>query len=157
MVTITLNYPVFIQSFGLGPRPFGDLSSHRTSPQADLHPVIACATCDCYWRSVPHDHGHGLAEFRVLDIHGLGLNTDTDMIRVAQELLIEFAEIIDRPDADALAISCGALRAIELVDETESRIGKPVICRNQAMLWDRLELAGVCDRRPGLGRHLGAR
>jgi len=94
------------------------------------------------------------AGIRVLDIHGLGLDTDTDMVRVAPDFLIEFAEAIDRPDAQAVVISCGALRTIEVVDEIERRIGKPVICSNQAMLWDCLRLAGVTDRLPGLGRLL---
>ncbi len=94
------------------------------------------------------------AGFDVLDIQGLGLDYDTDMIRVAPDYIAEFASAIDRPDADALVISCGALRSIDVVDEIERRLGKPVVCSNQAMLWDCLRLAGVDDRLDGLGRLL---
>lgn len=91
------------------------------------------------------------AGFEIADIQGLNLNYDTDMIRVAPHFLREFAEAIDRPDADALVLSCGALRSIEVVDEIEQRLGKPVICSNQAMLWDCLRLAGIGDHLDGLG------
>ncbi|MEM1420581.1 MAG: arylmalonate decarboxylase [Pseudomonadota bacterium] len=94
------------------------------------------------------------AGFDILDIQGLQLNFDTEMIRVAPEYLIEFAEAIDRPEADAVVISCGALRTIEVVDEIERRLGKPVVCSNQAMLWDCLRLGGVADRLEGFGQLL---
>ncbi len=91
------------------------------------------------------------AGFTVLNAHGMGLNYDTEMIRVAPDYLIEFAHAIDEPDADAVLLSCGALRSIDVVDQIEQSLGKPVICSNQAMLWDCLRLAGVHDRLPGLG------
>ena len=94
------------------------------------------------------------AGFEVVHDVGMGLRYDTEMIRVAPEYLMEFAAHIDRPEADALLLSCGALRSIEVVAEIEDRLGKPVICSNQAMLWDCLRLAGVEDRLSGLGRLL---
>ena len=92
--------------------------------------------------------------FEISEFQGLNLNYDREMIRVTPDYLIEFAEAIDRPDADAVLISCGALRSIDVVDEIERRVGKPVICSNQAMLWDCLRLAGVEDRLTGVGRLL---
>ena len=94
------------------------------------------------------------AGLTVLETHGMGLNYDTEMIRVAPDYIVEFAHSIDRPDADAVLISCGALRSIDVVDQIEQSLGKPVVCSNQAMLWDCLRLAGVNDRLPGLGRLL---
>ena len=94
------------------------------------------------------------AGFTVLSAHGMGLNYDTDMIRVSPDYLIDYAHAIDRPDADAVLLSCGALRSIDVVDQIEQSLGKPVICSNQAMLWDCLRLAGVNDHLPGLGRLL---
>ena len=92
--------------------------------------------------------------FTVLEAHGMGLDYDTDMIRVAPEYIADYARAIDRPDADAVLLSCGALRSIDVVDVIEQELGKPVICSNQAMLWDCLRLAGVDDKLPGLGRLL---
>ena len=64
-----------------------------------------------------------------------------------------FAASIDRPDAEAVFISCGA-SSLEIVDELEDKLGKPVICSNQAMLWDCLRRAGIADQFSGYGRLL---
>ena len=90
--------------------------------------------------------------FEIADFQGLGLNFDREMIRVSPDYLIEFAQAIDRPDADALLLSCGALRSLDVVDEIERRLGKPVVGSNQAMIWHCLRLAGVEDRIEGYGR-----
>ncbi len=92
--------------------------------------------------------------FEIVGFEGLGLNYDRDMIRVSPDYLIEFAQAIDRPDADALLLSCGALRSLEVVDEIERRLRKPVIVSNQAMIWECLRLAGIGDRIEGYGRLL---
>ncbi len=92
------------------------------------------------------------AGFEVLSIEGLRLERDSEMVRVAPDYLIEFALSLDRPDADAVFVSCGALRMIDVVDSIEKQLGKPVICSNQAMIWDTLRLAGIDDRIDGFGR-----
>lgn len=94
------------------------------------------------------------AGLTVLDSHGMGLDFDTQMVRVAPEHIVQYARAIDRPDADCVLISCGALRALDVVDQIEQILGKPVICSNQAMLWDVLRTAGLDDRLPDLGRLL---
>lgn len=91
------------------------------------------------------------AGFEVLDIQGLNLERDSDMVRVAPEFIAEFAAGLDRPDADALFVSCGALRTLDVVQRLEDRLGKPVVCSNQAMIWDCLRLAGLDDRFEGYG------
>ena len=90
--------------------------------------------------------------FEILDIQGLDIADDADMARVAPDYLLEFAAEVDRPEAEAVFISCGALRSMEIVETLEARIGKPAVTSNQAMLWDCLRLAGVDDRLDGLGR-----
>lgn len=84
--------------------------------------------------------------FEVLDIQGFNLRHDRDMVRVAPEYLVEFARTIDRSDADAVFISCGALRTIEVIEDIERFIKKPAVCSNQAMLWHCLRLAGMDDK-----------
>lgn len=90
--------------------------------------------------------------FEVLDFQGLNLSYDGEMVRVAPDYLLEFAKAIDRPDADALFISCGALRTVDVIQAIEDALGKPAICSNQAMLWHCLRLADIDDRISGLGR-----
>ncbi|MCP4327812.1 MAG: arylmalonate decarboxylase [Alphaproteobacteria bacterium] len=90
--------------------------------------------------------------FDILAIDGLNIERDSDMVRVAPNYIAEFAAAIDRPDADAVFISCGALRALQVVDSIETTLGKPVIVSNQAMIWDTLRLAGIDDKIDGYGR-----
>jgi maleate isomerase len=92
--------------------------------------------------------------FEIAGFQGLGLRYDRDMIRVSPDYLVEFAQAIDRPDADALLLSCGALRSLDVVDEIERKLEKPVVVSNQAMIWECLRLAGVEDRIEGYGRLL---
>ena len=94
------------------------------------------------------------AGFEVISISGLNLEKDSEMVCVTPEFITEFALAQDRVDADAIFISCGALRSLDVVGDIESRAGKPVICSNQAMIWDCLRLAGIDDRIEGYGRLL---
>ena len=94
------------------------------------------------------------AGFEVLAIAGLNLERDSEMVRVSPEFITEFAMSLDRPDADAVFVSCGALRTLDVIQDIETRLGKPAICSNQAMIWDTLRLAGIDDRITGSGRLL---
>ena len=92
------------------------------------------------------DHG-----VDVLSIDGLNITNDSDMVRVSPDYIRDFAISVDRPDADAVFVSCGALRTVEVIEEIEAATGKPCVASNQAMLWHCLRLAGVDDRIDGLG------
>jgi maleate isomerase len=91
------------------------------------------------------------AGFEVLELQGLNLSTDHEMIRVDPAFLKDFGAGLNRPDADAVFICCGALRALDMVDALEREIGKPVVVSNQAMMWDCLRQAGINDRIEGYG------
>lgn len=92
--------------------------------------------------------------FELLAYEGLQIRKDSDMVRVAPDFLLEFAQSLDRPEAQAIFISCGALRSVEIIDRLEAATGKPVVTSNQAMAWDCLRLAGITDSIPGYGRLL---
>ncbi len=96
------------------------------------------------------------AGFEVLSISGLNLEKDSDMVRVTPEFIANFALSIDRPDADAIFVSCGALRTLKVVEQIEQTVDKPVIASNQAMIWDTLRLAGIDDKIPGYGQLLSS-
>jgi len=70
--------------------------------------------------------------------------------RVASTLLPDGSLVIT--DVDSIFTSCGALRSLYIVDRLEQKLGKPVICSNQAMIWDALRLAGINDRIDDYGR-----
>ncbi len=94
------------------------------------------------------------AGFDVLAITGFNLEKDSEMVLVSPDYIREFALSIDHPDADAIFISCGALRTLDVIGEIEKAVGKPAICSNQAMIWDVLRLANIEDRMEGHGQLL---
>ena len=88
----------------------------------------------------------------VIRAEGLSLTSDEEMNRVTPDWLARFASEIDMPDADALFLSCGALRVLPVIDVIEAAIAKPVVFSNQANFWHCLRLAGIDDRIEGFGR-----
>lgn len=92
--------------------------------------------------------------FDVLDIQGMQLEKDSDMIRVSPQFILDYAKRFDRPDADAVFISCGALRSIEVIQQLEQSLGKPVITSNQATAWDTMRMVGVRHQPQGYGQLL---
>ncbi|MES0828115.1 maleate cis-trans isomerase family protein [Ruegeria sp. SCP11] len=92
--------------------------------------------------------------FHVTKIRGLNLERDSDMIRVRPDVIEKLAHSVDSGAAEAVFISCGALRSIEVIERLENTLNKPVICSNQAMAWDVLRKAGVSDQISGYGQLL---
>ena len=90
--------------------------------------------------------------FEILDIQGLNLETGIEFGTVTPEYWKKFALEIDRPDADALFLSCGGIRALEVAQEIESLIHKPVVTSNQAQMWSCLRRAGIDDVIDGFGQ-----
>jgi maleate isomerase len=88
----------------------------------------------------------------ILDIQGLNLTTGIEFGRVTPAYWKEFALAIDRPDADAIFLSCGGIRSLEVADEIERATGKPVVTSNQAQFWSCLRRAGIEDRIEGFGQ-----
>ena len=90
--------------------------------------------------------------FEILDIQGLNLETGTQMGQVTPAYWKQFALEIDSTDADAIFLSCGGIRSLEVVEEIEKQSGKPVITSNQAQMWSCLRRAGIKDRLTGFGQ-----
>jgi maleate isomerase len=82
----------------------------------------------------------------------LGLDDDRDMARISHASLIEHAKDAIAPDADALFISCTAVRAASVIARIEDAIGKPVVSSNLASAWACLRICGDDAARPELGR-----
>ncbi|MBT4890309.1 MAG: arylmalonate decarboxylase [Rhodospirillales bacterium] len=90
--------------------------------------------------------------FEVLDIQGLNLTTGIEFGSVTPDYWKKFALEIDRTDADALFLSCGGIRALEVAEEIEQLIGKPVVTSNQGQMWSCLRRAGITDQVKGFGQ-----
>ena len=81
----------------------------------------------------------------------------TDGFRLAEptpEAILDFALGAWDPASDGMIIACLNFRSHPIIDELESRIGKPVVTSTQATLWHVLRLAGVAAPIPGYGRLL---
>lgn len=82
----------------------------------------------------------------------LGITDDREMARVSQDTLIEAGVAAMDPDAEALFISCTALRSAQIAAQIEAKIGKPVITSNQAMVWRVLRQLDLHPDITGQGR-----
>ncbi len=72
----------------------------------------------------------------------MGLEDDRDMARVSQDSIVSAGIAAMNPDAEALFISCTALRAVGAVKAIEAQTGRPVVTSNQALVWRSLRLLG---------------
>ncbi len=90
--------------------------------------------------------------FEVVEFQGLNLKTNVEIDLVAPDYLLEFGKSVDRADAEALFICCGALRTLDIVGRLEAAVAQPVVVSNQAMMGDALRLAGIDDKLEGYGR-----
>ncbi|WP_068115947.1 maleate cis-trans isomerase family protein [Tropicimonas marinistellae] len=84
----------------------------------------------------------------------LGIESDADMPFVSLESLTSLALNADHPDADALFISCTAIRAMEVLEALENELGKPCMSSIQCLLWDSLRVSGHNKPIVGFGRLL---
>lgn len=67
-----------------------------------------------------------------LDNYGQGALTPDEVFALAVRA--------DGPEVEALVLSCTDMRSVEVVDRLEAALGKPVICSNQAMMFQAAEM-----------------
>lgn len=78
---------------------------------------------------------------------------DFKVARIAPETIREAVLDLGRSElVDAVLVACTSLRVVEIVEELEAEIGKPVTSSNHALAWHCLRLAGYQDAVPGFGR-----
>jgi arylmalonate decarboxylase len=97
----------------------------------------------------------GREGFEVPSWHGLCLgNTQAQrrsINRVPADVTLRLARFVDRPEADAIFLSCTALPTIAVIAALEDELGKPVVTSNQATLWHTLRSLGIGERIAGFG------
>jgi maleate isomerase len=87
--------------------------------------------------------GNGM---KIVKLKALNLDTDLDIAHVAPERIYEYAREVDVPEAEGLFISCTTFRAMDVIEDLERDVGKPVVTANQAAIWNALRLAEVKDK-----------
>jgi maleate cis-trans isomerase len=89
------------------------------------------------------------AGFEVMAMQGLDTQNHS---AVTTERIEALVTEVDRPEAQAIFISCSNFPTLGLIESLERKLAKPVVASNQASMWKMLRLMG--DRRalPGAGR-----
>ena len=90
--------------------------------------------------------------FAIESMTCLGLEDDREMARIKPAALVEAAAHALAPRAEALFISCTALRSAMIAATVEQATGRVVVTSNQATAWACLRLCGDRGARPQLGR-----
>ena len=98
---------------------------------------------------------HGLEPVAVT---GMGIEAIADVEKVTQNDLLEFGARVGKSakGADALLVSCGGFRTLELIAPLEARTGVPVISSMPHGLWAGARLVGLSGAAPGYGTLLSA-
>lgn len=96
--------------------------------------------------------------FEVLAVKGLGIEAIAELSAVTQPQLIDFGARVfgSVARADAILMSCGGLRTLEVLDPLEQRCSAPAVSSTPHALFAGAKLLGVDARAPGNGRLLSA-
>jgi arylmalonate decarboxylase len=103
-------------------------------------------------RTFLREHG-----FEVLVLRGLGLDKIGAAGKISQDDLQKFAEGVFReaPKSEAMLVSCGGLRTLELVAPWERTCNVPIVSSTPHALWAGARLTGVSARVEGYGKVIG--
>lgn len=78
---------------------------------------------------------------------------EANVVRISEDALRDAALEMGRHETcEAVFLSCTNLRTLDVIDEIEAAIGKPVMASNQVLAWHLLTLAGITERRETPGR-----
>lgn len=95
------------------------------------------------------------AGIKVLEMKGLDLTVE-EMHHLPLERYMELARQVNKPDADAVFLSCTNLKAVPIVESLEKELGKPVFSSNIATFWDVMCRLGIKEPIKGHGRLLAS-
>jgi arylmalonate decarboxylase len=91
--------------------------------------------------------------FEVLGVKGLGIEKVEDVDRVTQAGLLKFCVGVreTQPAANAILVSCGGLRTLEILAPLEQQGHIPAVSSTPHALWAGVRLLGLSGRAPGFG------
>jgi len=87
--------------------------------------------------------------FDLVAIRGLGTEAHATITLERVEAL---AAEVNRPEAEAIFISCSNFRTLEIIESLENRFGKPVVTSNASTMWKMLRVIGDKRAIAGAGR-----
>jgi len=86
-----------------------------------------------------------------------GIFTAAEVGTLAADQVIAMVKAAGHPDAEAVLVPDAAMHSLEIVDDLEATIGKPVLTANQVTVWKGLDLLGPVPSLPSLGSLFSAR
>ncbi|HEY7655693.1 MAG TPA: hypothetical protein VH881_02410 [Burkholderiales bacterium] len=89
------------------------------------------------------------AGFEVMAMQGLDTQNHSAVTKERIEALITE---VDRPQTQAIFVSCSNFPTLGIIDSMERKLGKPIVASNQASMWKMLRLLGDSRVVPGAGR-----
>ena len=87
----------------------------------------------------------------VTDYKYLDIEDNLDRGSVTPEETFRNALTLNHDGVDGTFLSCGNIRAVEIIEALETHTGRPVITSSQATVWKTLRLAGVAEPVHGYG------
>jgi maleate isomerase len=117
--------------------------------------ITRIATATPYTADLTAGLSSYLAEAGVDVVAASGLGLTSDIWTVPYDVTAQLVRDTDRPDAEAVFISCTNLPTYDVIAPLESELGKPVLTANQVTMWSALTLAG--RKAVGPGQQLLAR
>ena len=115
----------------------------------------------------PYDRALNAHEVRFLADHGVaviheegfgygagGPQEHRNIARIRPEEVYALARRVDRPEAEAILLSCTDLATLDVIERLEAGTGKPAVSSNTATFWFALRRAGIDDRLDGFGQLL---
>ena len=91
----------------------------------------------------------GQSGFDVLAIQGLGTQAHSTIKPEEVEALVMS---VDKPEADAIFISCTNFGTLDIIESLEKKLRKPVVTSNSASMWKMMRMVGDQSAVPGGGR-----
>jgi len=78
-----------------------------------------------------------------VSLENLGLLDGKDIQATSDEEVVQLAQRVLRPEADAVFISCTGLGTVDVIGQAEKRLGRPVLTAVQVTMWGALIAAGA--------------
>jgi len=94
--------------------------------------------------------------FQCVASRSAGLQTPAEMLAADPDRWLQDVREGCPDSADAVLVSCTAIRTLSVIDACEAACGRPVISSNNAMAWHMLRSAGLKDQMDGAGRLLSS-
>ena len=83
-----------------------------------------------------------------------GFAHGSDLVRGGSQKAYELGRQADRQDAEVIIMPGGNWPAMDIIEQLETELGKPVLTNNATSLWAGLRLLGIHDGLQGCGRLL---